>query len=96
MGRTIYFGVDRPDPWWTESFMENPALIEASLSDVRVTMVIMPIQHLSACCQVHVGACCYVLSCQALNGLTSRGPRLLDHLPVTSDTPSACSVGARG
>jgi hypothetical protein len=39
----IYFGVDRSDPWWTKSFMETPAFIRVSLSDVRVIMVIMHI-----------------------------------------------------
>jgi hypothetical protein len=41
LGRMIYFGIDCTGPWWTGSFMENPALIRASLSDVRVTMVII-------------------------------------------------------
>jgi hypothetical protein len=28
----------------------------------------------SVCCQVHMGACCHILSCQALNAATSQGP----------------------
>jgi hypothetical protein len=31
-------------------------------------------QHSSACCQVHMGACGYVLSCQIFNTVVSRGP----------------------
>jgi hypothetical protein len=37
----IHFGVDRPGPWWNESFMENPTFTEASLSDVRETTLFM-------------------------------------------------------
>jgi hypothetical protein len=39
----ICFGVDRPSPWWTGSFIENPTFIEPSLSDVKVSMVIMSV-----------------------------------------------------
>jgi hypothetical protein len=37
----ICFGVDCLGPWWIGSFMENPAFIGASLSDVRAIMTIM-------------------------------------------------------
>jgi hypothetical protein len=38
-------------------------------------------QHSSVCCQARVGACGYVLSCLALNGIFIRGPWPSDHLP---------------
>jgi hypothetical protein len=41
LGWTICFGVDRPGPCWTESFMGIPIFIGASLSDVRTIMTIM-------------------------------------------------------
>jgi hypothetical protein len=41
LGLVICLCVDCPGTWWTESFMEIPAFIGASLSDVRVIMVIM-------------------------------------------------------
>jgi hypothetical protein len=31
----VRFGVDHLDPWWTGSFLGNPAFIGATLSDVR-------------------------------------------------------------
>jgi hypothetical protein len=51
----ICFGVDRLDPWWTGSFMENPALIEVSLSDVRVIMVIIRVLIVELLCQAVTG-----------------------------------------
>jgi hypothetical protein len=44
LGWMICFGVDCPHPSWTESYMENPAFIRASLSDVRAIMAIMRVR----------------------------------------------------
>jgi hypothetical protein len=54
-GRMICFGVDRPGLWWTGSFMENPALIGASLSVVRVSMMIMCVLVVALLCQAVIG-----------------------------------------
>jgi hypothetical protein len=43
LGWSICHSVDRPGPWWTVSFMENPTFPRASLSNVRVIMEIMRI-----------------------------------------------------
>jgi hypothetical protein len=50
-GWVICFGVDLPGPRWTRSSIENPALIGASLSDVRVIMVIMLVLVVELLCQ---------------------------------------------
>jgi hypothetical protein len=44
-------------------------------------------QYSHACCQVHVGACGYVLSCLTLNGVASRGPGHMGHLPDAREPP---------
>jgi hypothetical protein len=54
-GWMICFGVDRPGPRWTGCFMENPTLIGVSLSDVRVTMVIMHVLVVELQCQAVMG-----------------------------------------
>jgi hypothetical protein len=54
-GWVFCFGVDRSVIWWTESFMKNPALIGASLSDVRVIMTIMCIFVVELLCQTVMG-----------------------------------------
>jgi hypothetical protein len=77
--------------------MENPALIRVSLSDARVTIVIMCVLMLKLLYQTVMGqvpvlecllsrvqgATGYILSCLTLNDLASRGPRLSSHLPGT-------------
>jgi hypothetical protein len=87
-GWVFYFGVDRPGPRWTGSFMENPTLIGVSLSDGRVIIVIMHVLVVELLCQVvmgwipvleclsqaRVGAYTYGLSWLALNGLSTREP----------------------
>jgi hypothetical protein len=55
LGRVICFSVDRPDPWWTRSFMENTTLIGVSLSDVRVIMAIMRVLVVKLLCQAVMG-----------------------------------------
>jgi hypothetical protein len=40
-GLAVHPDVGYLGPWWTEAFMRGPALIRASLSDVRVIMAIM-------------------------------------------------------
>jgi hypothetical protein len=50
-GLEIHFGVDHSSPQWTRSSMENHAFIGASLSNVRVIMVIMRILMLELICQ---------------------------------------------
>jgi hypothetical protein len=40
-GWVICLNVDRPGPWWTGSFMENPTFIGVSLSNVRVIVAIL-------------------------------------------------------
>jgi hypothetical protein len=47
----------------------------------------------SACCQAHVGACGYVMSCMALNDRGARGFWLFGHLPDIED-PWAWLPGA--
>jgi hypothetical protein len=47
----INFSVDHSGPWWTGSFIENPALIERSLSDVRMIMTIMRVFMVELLCQ---------------------------------------------
>jgi hypothetical protein len=75
--------------------MEIPTFTRTSLSNVRVIMVILRvpvdelvyqvgterIQYSSAYCQVHVGACNYILSCLALNDVASQGSQLRWNLP---------------
>jgi hypothetical protein len=87
MGRAICLGVDRLGPWWTRSFMEKLVFNRVNLSDVRVVMMIMCVfmeglldgdgTNLSThvpVCQGCVGACGYILSCQALNVIASQRP----------------------
>jgi hypothetical protein len=88
--------------------MKNSAFIRANLPDVKVIMVIMCVlvkellchamterfQYMSACCQVHVGDCGYVLSCLALNGVASRGPGSRGAYPVL-ENPQAWLLGSR-
>jgi hypothetical protein len=54
-GWVICFGVDIPGPWWTRSSIENPTLIGASLSNVRVIMVIMLVLVVELLCQAVTG-----------------------------------------
>jgi hypothetical protein len=54
-GWVICFGVDLPGPRRTRSSIENPALIGASLSDVRVIMVIMLVLVVELLCQAVTG-----------------------------------------
>jgi hypothetical protein len=86
LGWVICPCVDRLNPWWIGTLMEKLTFTRVNLSNIRVIMVIMRVlveellcqavmgrfQHLSACCQVRVHACGYVLSCLALNGATSQ------------------------
>jgi hypothetical protein len=53
--QTIYHGVDRPGPWWTESSLENSAYLGVSLCDVRVTIAIMCVLVEELPCQALMG-----------------------------------------
>jgi hypothetical protein len=53
-------------------------------------------QYSHACCQVHVGACGYVLSCLTLNGVASRGPGHMGHLPDAREPPGMATGGSAG
>jgi hypothetical protein len=81
------------------SFFGEPRPYQASLSDVRVIMVVMRVLVVMWLCQavmgwipalerllpgVH-GICGYVSNCLALNGLATQGSRLLGHLPGTGN-----------
>jgi hypothetical protein len=49
------FGVDRMGPYWTRSFMENPAFTGPSLSDITLMMVIMCVLVVELLCQAVTG-----------------------------------------
>jgi hypothetical protein len=49
-GWVIWFGVDHSGPWWTGSFIENPAFTGVTLSNVRVIMVIMRVPMVELLC----------------------------------------------
>jgi hypothetical protein len=51
----ICFGVDRLGPSWTRFFMENPTLMEVSLTDVRVIVKIMRVLMVELLCQAVMG-----------------------------------------
>jgi hypothetical protein len=55
-GRAMCFGVDRMGPYWTRSFMENPAFTGPSLSDITLMMVIMCVLVVELLCQAVTGS----------------------------------------
>jgi hypothetical protein len=54
-GQMICFDVDCPSPWWTGSYTENPTLIRASLSDVKVIMMVMRGHVVKLLCEAVMG-----------------------------------------
>jgi hypothetical protein len=85
--------------------MENSTFIGASLSDVKVIMMIIRVLVDELPCQAVMeqilalkyllscacDACDYVLSCLVLNAVVIQGPRLSGHSPGTQDTPGRVS-----
>jgi hypothetical protein len=51
----IYHSVDRLGPWWTDFFVEKPALIGAHSFNVRVIVVIMRVLIVERLCQSLMG-----------------------------------------
>jgi hypothetical protein len=55
LGRAIRLDLDCLGPWWTGSFMENPAFTRASLSNVRDIMMIIHVLVEELLCQTVMG-----------------------------------------